>query len=42
VQQYGHIIGIFRRNRERRERKVGWGRKEKGGGERKCKEPKIK
>jgi len=44
VQLYGHIIGIYRRNRETEGRKVGRGRREKGGekgGGRKCKEAKV-
>jgi len=32
VQQYGHIIGTYK-SRERGERKVGRGRREKRGGE---------
>jgi len=32
VQQYGHIIGIFRRNRERRGKEGGVGKEGKGRG----------
>ena len=46
MQQYGHIIGIYRRSTERRKEggSVRWKVEKEGinGGERKCKEAKVK